>query len=204
MIPIINASKNKNDNGNQVKWQSNDNVTIRLSAHRIGEQWNKTKQKMENDEKTPQNRIAWCKFVSFTRQLFHCVYACVFISNVVQRVYSLLIAIILLLISFYIFPFFKRAKLPSLLPPRMPHTNADVACILYTLIFVFAFCFNALFFCSNKKNENCTYNELLSGTVNTINDTSDSHLRFFFWVYVCVTQVRKYYLKIKFYFILLK
>lgn len=134
---------------NQVKWQSNDNVTIRLSAHTgsAGIHKHTHTKKRKWREKKPKNRIAWCKFVSFTRQLFHCVYACVFISNVVQRVYSLLIAIILLLISFYIFPnvffslFVSSAQLPSLLLPRIPHTNAYIACILYSIHFCLWFLF---------------------------------------------------------------
>lgn len=44
-----------------------------------------------------------------------------------------------------------------------------------------------------------TYNELLSRFIYTINGSRYSHLRFFYWFYIHVIHIGKYYLKIKFY-----
>lgn len=205
MIPIINAKQEqKTTMKNQVKWQSNDNVTIRLSAHTgSGHIQTHTQKKGKWREKKPKNRIAWCKFVSFTRQLFHCVYACVCLFQMWYNVF-IHCSLQLYCFSFHFtfFPVFffcccfcfKRAI-------AITATATDTAYkYLYSLhslqhsflslVFVLMHFFSVVV--RIKRMKIVLGMSCVSGSVNTINDIKMIVTwEFSFGFYICVTQVRK-------------
>lgn len=142
-------TKNDNEKPSEVTKQRQRNDTI-VCTHRIGAYTNTHTKKKENDEKkNPKTELRGVNSYHLRDNYFIvctpvCVYfkcgtTCLFIAHC-----NYIASHFILHFSqcfFFVVVFVSSAQLPSLLLPRIPHTNTYIACILYSIHFCLWFLF---------------------------------------------------------------